>query len=60
VSRVRAAAPAAGAPLVTARVAAWTWAGVRSLRHDLRADGIGAVAAVPPAPALSTIVTGRR
>jgi hypothetical protein len=52
VSRVRVAARAAGAPLATARVATWTWAGVRSLRRDLRADGIDAVAAVPPAPAL--------
>jgi hypothetical protein len=38
--------------VATARVVAWTRAGVRRLQHDLRADGIDAVAAVPPAPAV--------
>ena len=47
---VRAGLRATGSPIVSARVARWTWAACRDLRRSLPTGGMGAVDRVSPPP----------
>ena len=51
-ARLRTVSGAATAPVATVRVMAWTWTGTRGLRDELRGEGIDAVAAIAPSPAV--------